>query len=194
MVLLPVVFSSGFMTAKTYHRFNFHKHTFCVWQEVNESDLPQNKPDYTSRSGSSYFFTDEGVYRRANHWGRAANCKWRLLSLPEHEGRTKIGFAKWTDFYPDNELQKLYFITVDFQSRTVQYHHRNCPNFQANCFLRTAADTMKLVRTIRQLLSDNRWTAYYPNRNPEELERELINQLVDSGKSLQQIKKEWLAS
>ena len=45
-----------------YHRNNFHKHTFCLFQQVNFSVLTDLKLGYKSDSGSEYYFTEMGVY------------------------------------------------------------------------------------------------------------------------------------
>ncbi len=91
-----------------YHKYNFHKHTFCVWQEVIPDAIIESKINYKSKSGSQYIFTETGVYRISNHWGRAANCRWRLESLKDYKNQqTKIGFALWTDFYNNDENSKL---------------------------------------------------------------------------------------
>ena len=80
--------------SKTYNKTNFHKHTFCIFKEVDFETIQNLKPNYKSKSGSSYFFTDQGVYRLSNHWGRAANCKWRLeissKSQITNSNRTKL--------------------------------------------------------------------------------------------------------
>jgi hypothetical protein len=96
---------------KTYNQNNFHKHTFCLWKEVSPADFEVQKPQFKSKSGSEYYFTTEGVYRTSNHWGRAANCRWRLVSQGNYKSQhTIVGFAKWTDFYPNDETAKLFFI------------------------------------------------------------------------------------
>lgn len=48
------------------------------------------------------------MYRLSNHWGRLANSKWRLEPLePETISKTKLGYACWENFYPDNNLEEL---------------------------------------------------------------------------------------
>ncbi len=55
-------------TFKSYHNFNFFKHTYCEFDKVNEVLFLENKEHYKSKSGSLYFYTEEGVYRYSNHW------------------------------------------------------------------------------------------------------------------------------
>ncbi len=89
-----------------YNRNNFHKHTFCLFQQVDAFALADVKLGYKSNSGSEYYFTEIGVYRKSNHWGRAANCRWRLLVNSEYKNQTEIiGFARWNDFYSNNETE-----------------------------------------------------------------------------------------
>ena len=87
-------------------RDNFYQSTACNWKETKE--LLQEDPDYTSDSGSMYWYTDEGVYRTSNHWGfGVGSCDWTLNSNPELSHRDdeglRTGFAKWTDFTHTDE-------------------------------------------------------------------------------------------
>lgn len=84
--------------------------------------VPSRPPDYVSNSGSEYWYTEEGVYRRSDHWGeQIASADWFLegkRANPDgsyreyyfdanggyHKSKTydsmitPIGFAKWSDF------------------------------------------------------------------------------------------------
>lgn len=179
------------MSVKIYDRRNFHKYTFCIYKQVELSAIENRKPDYKSKSGSSYYFTETGVYRMSNHWGRAANCKWRLQPL-ENPGteRTKLGFAHWTEFHPDNDTEKLYYIEVDFENHSVTFNHKSNQKENSETVLRTASETTKRIKQIRNLFDNNSWTAYYPQKDSELLVREVIQKLVDTEKTLQQIKSE----
>ena len=73
-----------------YTKHNFHKHTFCLFQQVDNSVLTDLKLSYKSNSGSEYYFTEIGVYRKSNHWGRAANCRWRLITNSEYKNQKEI--------------------------------------------------------------------------------------------------------
>ena len=177
------------MRGKVYDRKNFHKYTFCIYKQVEWSAIENRKPDYRSKSGSNYYFTETGVYRLSNHWGRAANCKWRLQPLqnPGTE-RTKLGFALWTEFHPDNDTEKLYYIEVNFENLSVTFNHKSNPKQNVKAVLRTASETTKRIKQIRNLLDNSSWTAYYHQKESEELQREVIQKLVDTEKTLQQIK------
>ncbi|MBD3581049.1 hypothetical protein [Flavobacterium selenitireducens] len=114
--------------------------------------VPIRLPDHTSASGSQYWFEQDGVFRNANHWGRAAKCKWRLIGSPDNSQRTKCGFARWIEFSPDNDFEKLYFIRIE--NGKPDYFHRNVPAFSDD-FLRTSGDTKKRLRQIRQFAENN---------------------------------------
>lgn len=176
-------------TPKTYNKTNFHRHTFCVFKEVNLNELQGLKPNYTSKSGSSYYFIPEGVYRVSNHWGRAANCKWRLQAL-EHTSseRTRAGYANWKEFHPDNDLQKLYFIEADFDSDSVNYNHIG-NNSESKSMLRTASETTKRIKQIRLLLKSDDWARHLDVENLENARKQIVQELIRTDKTLQEIKK-----
>ena len=171
-----------------YHRNNFHKNTFCIFTEAELTAVAGLKPGYKSKSGSSYYFTETGVYRLSNHWGRAANCKWRLQTAFKSENRTKLGFALWTAFHRDNDSEKLYFIEADFKTNSVHFQHKDGGNFKSGAVLRTASETTKRIRQIRNLLDNDAWTKYFPTDNPEKLKEKVILEMIQTDQTLQQIK------
>jgi len=69
-------------------------------------DIPAREPDYVSKSGSVYWYTDDGVIRAADHWLGVASCKWILDGHDEYilnKATDKrefpvAGFCKWNDF------------------------------------------------------------------------------------------------
>lgn len=176
------------MSEEIFHRNNFHKNTFCIFNEVNSSEIGNLKLGYKSKSGSSYYFTETGVYRYSNHWGRAANCKWRLQSNDKTGNRTKLGFALWAAFHRDNDSEKLYFINIDAENN-VHFQHKDNGSHKGE-LLRTAPETTKRIRQIRNLLENDAWTKYYPNQNPENLKEKITKQMITTDKTIQQIKSE----
>jgi hypothetical protein len=170
--------------AEIFNRNNFHKNTFCIFNEADPGEIANLTLGYKSKSGSSYYFTQTGVYRLSDHWGRAANCKWRLQST-QKGGRTKLGFAQWTAFHRDNDTEKLYFIELIHDG--VHFQHKDNGNFNGQ-LLRTASETTKRIRQIRNLLENDAWTKYYPNENPQDLKENAIAQMISTDKTLQQIK------
>ncbi|SHF67822.1 hypothetical protein SAMN05444377_11578 [Flavobacterium fontis] len=180
------------MSRKIYHRHNFHKHTFCVFQEVDVALIKGMQPDYTSASGSSYYFTEAGVYRYSNHWGRAANCKWRLTSLQSSRySGSVLGYANWSDFLPDNEIEKLYAIEIDFAHRTAQYHHKLSKEFPENTVFRTAPETLKRLKVIRQHLKEEAWLQYFEG-DPTEMRQHILTLWNTGTESLEIIKRRFL--
>lgn len=190
------------MNTKTYNKTNFHNHTFCIFQEVSLDEIQELTLHYKSKSGSCYYFIKTGVYRLSNHWGRAANCKWRLVksnvnhsvnsNVKSNNKRMKLGFAYWSDFYPDNENEKLYFVVVDYATKKVQFYHKQSPEFSAEKVLRTASETTKLIKQIRTLFDETAWVKYLKSENIEVLRKEIIEELVNTNNSFQQIRKKYL--
>ena len=186
------------MTTKTYNKTNFHNHTFCIFQEVSLDEIQELYLNYKSKSGSCYYFTTIGVYRLSNHWGRAANCKWRLVksnvnsNVKSNNKKTKLGFAHWSDFYPDNDYEKLYFIDVDYDTKTVQFYHKQSQEFSLGKVLRTASETTKLIKQIRTLFDETAWVKYLKSENIEVFRKEIIEELVNTNKTFQEVRKEYL--
>lgn len=173
---------------KTYNQTNFFKHTFCEFQEVDNFDFPE-KTNYKSKSESTYFYTDEGVYRKSNHWGRVANCRWKLISNENYKNQNiVIGFAKWSDFAPTNSTEKLFFISVDYENKTakLQPKKENSTNY-----LFTFSEAQKRIKQIQHLFKDDKWANYF-NLEITELQFKIISEFINSNKSLQEIKRELL--
>lgn len=86
---------------------NFFESTVANWERVEK---PKREPDYISRDSkgkisSKYWYTDEGVYRESNHWGKnVATCDWFLGGYNKSSdksikvGSKKVGYAKFKDF------------------------------------------------------------------------------------------------
>ena len=180
------------MPPKIYNKTNFHNYTFCIFQEVGLEVLQDLSLNYKSKSGSCYYFTKTGVYRLSNHWGRAANCKWRLVNNNVNGDRTKLGYANWSDFYPDNDYEKLYFVKVDYNTQTVQFYHKQSQENTTEKVLRTATDTTKLIKQIRTLLDETAWTKYLKDENIAVLRKEIIEELINTNKTFQDIRKGYL--
>jgi hypothetical protein len=167
------------------------KNTFCVFQELPLDSLEGLKVQYESKSGSSYYYTKVGMYRLSNHWGRLANSKWRLEPMePESESKTKLGFAPWTRFYPDNAVEELYYLEMNYSNKTVNYQHKNNPDYNGKAILRTSFETTKKIKQIRNLLNLTSWAKYYEYEDLDVLRKEIIEQLIFTNKTLEEIKRE----
>lgn len=170
---------------KTYNQTNFFKHTFCEFQQVDNFDFPENT-NYKSKSESSYFYTDEGVYRKSNHWGKVSNCRWSLKTKKHYKNQnTVIGFANWSDFYPINSSEKLFFISVDFDKKLVTV---KASKNKKKKHVITLTKALKKKKQINNLFKNDSWTAYY-TLEKDKLLKELVTAFINSNKSLQEIKK-----
>jgi hypothetical protein len=169
---------------------NSFKNTFCVFHEVLPDKIKDLQIQYDSKSGSKYFYTKEGMYRLSNHWGRLANSKWRLKPMePESNSKTKIGFAAWSEFYPDNAEDELYYLEVDYIKKTVNYQHKNNPDYDKKAILRTSFETTKKIKQIRNLFALTSWAKYYDYDDIDVLRKQIIDQLIFTTKTLDEIKR-----
>ena len=175
---------------KIYNTFsrNTIKSTFCIFKEVNVEQINNLKIDYKSESGSEYYYAENGVFRYSDHWGKAATSKWRLIPDENNSSKTKLGFANWCDFHKDNSIEKLYFLEVDFKANKVFFNHKNNLKPNENATLRTSTDTSKVIRQIRKLMENDKWTIYFETKNIKE---KIINELINSKKTLFEIKQQF---
>lgn len=182
---------------KIYSKQNFHKHTFCIWKEVLFDDVADLKISYTSQSGSQYIFTTTGLFRISNHWGRVANCHWRLIPLAGFKSQhTIVAFANWADFYSNDDTSKLFFIKVDYESKDsridVNFYHKLSTDDQNKFVLRNAKETAKIIRTIKEVFSETDWAKYLKYQDFEVLRKEVIAELASTSKSFLEVKKRYL--
>jgi hypothetical protein len=165
---------------KTYNQTNFFKHTFCEFQQVDDFEFP-TKTNYKSKSESMYFYTKEGVYRKSNHWGRVANCRWKLVTNKEYKNQhVVIGFAKWMDFYPINSTKKNYCIAVDFEKKRVKVQPLQ-DNSTKSTF--TFSEAQQRMKQINHLLKEDSWAKYF-DLEIEELREKVILELISSTKKI----------
>jgi len=170
---------------------NSFKNTFCVFREENKEVVANLLLQYESKSGSCYYYTEKGMYRLSNHWGRLANSKWRLEpSEPETASKTKLGFANWDDFYPDNAIEELYYIQADYNRNTVNYQHKNNPDYDKKAILRTSFETTKRIKQIRNLLNLTSWAKHFDYEDLAVLRQKIIKELIFTNKTLEEIKRE----
>ncbi len=175
-----------------FHKQNFFKNTYCIFKTVAIEIIKDKTPDYISRSGSQYFYTDEGVYRISSHWGRAATCKWRLQTeAANFRNGVKVGFAKWSSFYRDNDVEKLYFIQKREGANTYEYFHKEEPSYTPNHVVRTADETRKVLRQVKSITKETKWAKYIPHDDLDDLRAFLINGLITSNNTLQELKRSY---
>ena len=117
-VVFLVALAYAFMGMNKITRTNFFERTNAIFSAVDT--LPQRRPNYTSYR-SAYWYTDSGVFRRSDHWGRGIRtCNWLLREYPgqsffdifsDHCGDwplgERVGFCAWHDFKNPGEGGKL---------------------------------------------------------------------------------------
>jgi hypothetical protein len=164
------------------------KSTFCIFKEVDIAEIMDLKADFISESGSEYYYTENGVFRYSNHWGKAATSKWRLIPKENGNSKTKLGFANWSDFHKDSLTEKIYFLEIDFDTNKVYFNHKNNLKPNENPTLRTSTETSKVIRQIRKLLENDKWTTYFETEN---IKQKIINELIYSEKTLFELKQQF---
>ncbi|MGY0407103.1 MAG: hypothetical protein ACWIPJ_01910 [Polaribacter sp.] len=171
---------------KTYNQTNFFKHTFCEFQQVKDVQFPKST-NYKSKSESVYFYTDKGVYRKSNHWGRVANCRWKLIAIENYKNQNfAIGFAKWSDFYAINSTEKSFFIHINFEEKTAKLQPKK---EKTTNFLFTFSEAQKRIRQTNHLFKDEKWTKYF-DVEIAQLRFQIISEYIHSNKTLSEIKRE----
>jgi hypothetical protein len=172
---------------KTYNSSNFFKHTFCEFQQVDNFEIPEDR-NYKSKSESSYFYTDEGVYRKSNHWGRVANCRWKLRATAHYKNQQiVVGFAEWNDFYPINSTDKIFFIAVNFEEKTAKIQPES--KIKKHTLVSFAQAQLK-IKQITNLFKDDKWAKHF-DFEIENLRFKIITEFINSEKDLQEIKQKF---
>lgn len=178
------------MKRKKYHKGNFFKHSYCVFDERSFDEIKDIAHNYVSESGSKYIFLEEGLYRISNHWGRVANCRWKLNSLDKKSQELKLGFALWDNFYPNDETQNIFYIEYDISTQTYQYKHKLQSN-QVHIY-RNAAQTAKVLKDIKLIHETSSWAKHLQYDDLEVLKNEIITSLIKTNKTLLEIKRDFL--
>ena len=173
------------------NRNNFFRNTFAIFNKVEAFSLPENA-NYSSKHGSKYFFTKEGVYRYSNHWGRVGNCRWRLEGLDYQQQTNFWGFARWTDFFPNDEMAAVFFIESIANGEYLFNHKGNASENQV--YFRTAKETAKVIQKLKEMNESEQWAKYLPHEDYDVLKQFFINELISTNKTFLQIQREYLSS
>jgi hypothetical protein len=167
-----------------------------VFNEVSILELENLKISFKSEAGSTYYYTETGMYRLSNHWGRLANSKWRLIEneeiIPKNEVKLKLGFALWERFYPDNDVEKLYYLEYDSKNNTINYQHKNNSLFDGKAVLRTTFETRKRIKQARNILELTSWEKYFDAENIDSIRMQIIEKLIVTDIKLDEIKRNLL--
>ncbi|MFD0700882.1 hypothetical protein [Myroides pelagicus] len=180
---------------KKYSRFNFFKHTYCEWQQVPMEVIANRAPNYKSKAGSAYYFDEIGVYRYSNHWGRAANCRWKLISTSAKNSVYCLAYASWDSFYPNNEQQALFVIVLDSEGE-VGFRHRDSLAKEERdlAVCRTAKETSSRIKKIKEIQTTTAWHKHIDSMSIEEARELLVLGLINTEKSILELRRELLAS
>jgi hypothetical protein len=128
------------------------------------------------------------VYRKSNHWGRVANCRWKLIADKNYKNQNiVIGFAKWCDFYPINSHEKIFGIRVNFDKKTAKLQPKTATSHQ---HLFSYSEAQKRIKQIQHLFTNDKWAKYF-DLEINELQFKIISEFVNSNKSLQEIKRKF---
>ncbi len=169
-----------------YNKNNFHKNTFCIFHQVDSIEIKDLIPSYKSKSGSHYYFTEKGVFRKSNHWGRAANCRWRVIPNQQYKNQTIIvAYANWSDFYRNNDLEKLFYIILSNNQPILC--HKDSLGYD-NQFLMNAKESAKRIKEIKKIIDHDEWTKYFLLENINDTKNLLIELLTNSSLNIHQIK------
>lgn len=148
----------------------------------------QNPIHYKSKSGSLYFYTEKGIYRYSNHWGRVANCRWKIKGIEDYKNQNYyVGYVDWSGFYPLNSSEKAFYLQVDSKTGETKINRTKEIENSAH-FLMTLDFAYKRIKEIKTLFKDYKWALYY-NEDIEVLRGKLINKLINSNESYQMLKR-----
>lgn len=147
------------------------------------------KAHFQSKSGSYYYYTEEGVFRYSNHWGRVANCRWKIKGIEGYKNQKYyVGFANWSDFYPLNDTDKVFYLTVDFENEQVKISRIKKEN-DTELFLMTSEMAHQKLKSAQTVFKDTKWMKYL-NGDLKTIQKKVIDELISTHKSLQIIKVE----
>lgn len=154
---------------------------------INEDYFNQKPVHYKSKSGSLYFYTDKGVYRYSNHWGRVANCRWKINGIENYKNQNYYtGYANWLDFHSLKSAEKCFYLKVNFEVASAKIYSLKGENTQV-VHLMSLEFALKRFKEIKTLFKEHKWALYF-NENIDILRKELISLLINSDKPLQDIK------
>ena len=172
-----------------YHKFNFYRSTYCEFEMQNINFFDDMKAHFQSKSGSYYYYTEDGVFRYSNHWGRVANCRWKIQGIDNYKNQQYyVGYANWSSFYPLNSIDKVFYLEVDYTKAKASIK-RVQEGLENNHFLMNSELVHQRLKQVQTLFKEYKWARYY-EEDIDVLRKKIINKLVTTNKTLQQIKLE----
>jgi hypothetical protein len=89
--------------------------------------------------------------------------------------------------YPDNAIEELYYLEMNYVASSVNYQHKNNPDTMVKqYFVRVLKPLKKLNRNLLNLTS---WAKYYEFENLDTLRKKIIEELIFTTKTLEEIKR-----
>jgi len=149
----------------------------------------EKKIHFKSKSGSYYFYSDEGVYRYSDHWGRVASCRWRIKGIDVYKNQCfYVGFTKWENFHPLNDVDKVYYIQVDLETKQAKILRLNSQE-NSTVYLMNAPLAHLRLKQIQSLFKEYKW-AKYMDADIDELRTIIVDRLINSNTTLDILKRE----
>jgi hypothetical protein len=77
---------------------------------------------------------------------------------------------------------------MNYVASSVNYQHKTTPD-DGKAILRTSFETTKKIKQIRNLLNLTSWAKYYEFENLDTLRKKIIEELIFTTKTLEEIKR-----
>lgn len=172
-----------------YNRFNFYRYSYCEFEMKEVDFFTEMNAHFQSRSNSYYYYTDKGVYRYSNHWGRVASCRWKIKGIEDYKNQNYyVGYANWSDFYPLNDVDRVFYLEVDFKIQQVNILRKD-KDYEDDFFLMTSDFAHQRLKQIQTLFKEYKWAKYFDD-DIDVLREKLITGLIASNKSIQELKQQ----
>lgn len=99
-------YMADMLAKETANKDNYFENSIGFWTKVNRRPRGDSNHKsvywYTDKKGSEYWYTNDGVYRNSDHWGRRiASCSWWI---DEENPKRTTGFIRWEDLKPKGTL------------------------------------------------------------------------------------------
>lgn len=153
---------------------------------VDITFFEEKTPHYKSKSGSLYLYSKDGVFRYSNHWGRVANCRWKIKGVEDYKNQNYyVGYTNWSGFHPLNSSEKLFYLEVDSINEVKIV--RVAGDEEATRFLMTLDLANKRLKEIKVLYKDYKWATYY-DEDVDNVRNVLVEKLINSDTPLKDLK------
>ena len=107
---------------------------------------------------------------------------------------TTVAYARWTDFYSNDDTSTPFFIKVDPVTNEVNFYYQQSKAKEERVVLRNAKETAKTIRIIKEILTETSWAKYLEYDDLEAFRKEIMLQLVTTTKTFPEIKRAYLSS